>query len=266
MSDLGPEPQQDDGGKGRTTIAVDFDGVLHAYSRGWDDGTIYDGPVAGSRAALVALDQAGFKLVVFTARDDLDAVGEWLGYWYEELAQRIAVTNRKPIAALYIDDRAIRFRDWHEAIDQVVGLLGVPVANRDEDCAQGSASAASGSEQTRRTMIDQKRLPAIPDEDRTWNLIEDAYSASDGITVLGWADDMVLEAVKDRTARVTFDVEPAPRCSHEDEVLVVAIRVPHPDQMSLAEVVLGCSCCDLDGSHRHGEDCMHPCCPDGDDG
>lgn len=106
--------------------------------------------------------------------------------------------------------------------------------------------------------------PAIPDEDRTWSLIEDAYG--EGITVLGWADDMVLNLVADRQARVQLTVAPTPQspAGHEDQVLVIAIRVPHPDEKSLAAIVLGCDCCDLDGTHRHDENCLHPCCPDSD--
>lgn len=101
--------------------------------------------------------------------------------------------------------------------------------------------------------------PAIPDEDRTWDLVERAFGKSGGITVLGWADNMVVE-LAGQFERHQFEVVQVPR-SHEDEVLILAIRVPHPDEMSLAEVVLGCPCCQLDGTHDH-EKCVHPCCPD----
>lgn len=98
-------------------------------------------------------------------------------------------------------------------------------------------------------------LPTLPDVDRAWSLLEDAYD--EGITVLGWADDSVVTGYGDR---LTFDVTKKVQRSHEDEVLIIAIRVPHPDEMSLGEVVLGCPCCDLDGTHHH-ERCLHPCCP-----
>lgn len=96
-----------DGHKRRKTIAVDFDGVLHAYSRGWEDGVIYDDPVPGALPALMVLD-ANYDVVVFTARTDLMPVLEWLekhlmaGFVQE-------VTNRKPQAQAYIDDRAVYF-------------------------------------------------------------------------------------------------------------------------------------------------------------
>lgn len=38
-----------------TTVAVDFDGVIHTYRKGWHDGTIYDEPIPGAFDALQAL-------------------------------------------------------------------------------------------------------------------------------------------------------------------------------------------------------------------
>jgi hypothetical protein len=40
----------------RPKVLVDFDGVIHRYSKGWGDGTVYDPPVAGARAALRKLE------------------------------------------------------------------------------------------------------------------------------------------------------------------------------------------------------------------
>lgn len=58
------------------TIAVDFDGVIHAYSHGWDDGTIYDDPVPGAIGALRML-QDTCAVYVHTTRDP-EQVVQWL--------------------------------------------------------------------------------------------------------------------------------------------------------------------------------------------
>lgn len=93
----------------KKTLAIDLDGVLHRYSKGWHDGSIYDPPMDG---ALEAVDQLlnRYELVVFTARKDLDLVRQWIFVnfpgWYPR------VTNIKPLAFAYIDDRAIRFTTW----------------------------------------------------------------------------------------------------------------------------------------------------------
>jgi hypothetical protein len=58
------------------TIAFDFDGVIHRYSRGWQDGTIYDPPIPG---ALEALDLVleSFPVFILTSREP-EQVMPWL--------------------------------------------------------------------------------------------------------------------------------------------------------------------------------------------
>lgn len=58
------------------TIAVDFDGVIHGYSRGWQDGSIYDPPLPGAIDGLRALmDQDA--VFIFTTREP-EQVMAWL--------------------------------------------------------------------------------------------------------------------------------------------------------------------------------------------
>jgi hypothetical protein len=99
------------------TIAIDFDGVVHAYSHGWQDGEIYDDPMSGLIMGLAKL-VPHYRLVIFTARHDLDAVRTWLKS--HRLDHYFAdVTNRKPAAAIYLDDRAVRFISWDQALKDI---------------------------------------------------------------------------------------------------------------------------------------------------
>jgi hypothetical protein len=115
------------------TVCVDFDGVIHLYSKGWADGTIYDPPVPGALAALGELLDR-FYVVVYSSRNAAQ-IAEWLNnhgfhtstddpsthalQWDGTFWDRrgvILVTNRKPGAVAYIDDRAIRFFSWPQAL------------------------------------------------------------------------------------------------------------------------------------------------------
>lgn len=112
------------------TVAVDFDGVIHAYSKGWHDGTIYDDPMPGALNGLRALMER-YAVFVHTSRDRIK-VANWLyrrgfaicvadaplTFWNERGV--LLVTNRKLPAVAYIDDRGVRFESW----DQV--LLDLP--------------------------------------------------------------------------------------------------------------------------------------------
>lgn len=64
------------------TIAVDFDGVIHAYSRGWADGTIYDPPLPGAIEGLHQLMKT-FAVYILTSRE-AEQVMPWLeGYAFD---------------------------------------------------------------------------------------------------------------------------------------------------------------------------------------
>lgn len=109
------------------TVAVDFDGVIHAYSRGWQDGSIYDEPLPGAFEALGTLHDQGYAVFIHTTRDPA-SVADWIsdrsrlrttnadpGEFWNDTTQ-ILVTNRKLPAVAYIDDRAIRFESWPQAL------------------------------------------------------------------------------------------------------------------------------------------------------
>jgi hypothetical protein len=141
------------------TLAIDFDGVIHAYTRGWADGSIYDPPLPGAFDGLRALMRQD-AVFIFTAREP-EQVQPWLeGYGFDvtidescipcfgagggqpvDLDDRptgpaweckackgsglltfwnqrgqLLVTNRKLAATVYLDDRALRFVNWPQAL------------------------------------------------------------------------------------------------------------------------------------------------------
>lgn len=96
---------------GLSTLAIDFDGVLHKYSKGYHDGTLYDDPIEGALDAIKTLLESGYSLVIYTARRNLEDVQKWLQDWG---FPPLEVTNNKPHAVAYIDDRAVRFTNWND--------------------------------------------------------------------------------------------------------------------------------------------------------
>ena len=108
----------------RPTIAVDFDGVIHKYSDGWQNGEIYDNPIEGAFEKLLRLYLDGFDIVISTARNDLAPVREWWNKWYHIKFPKsemfpVIITNNKPIAVAYVDDRAVKFTDWDDVYNSL---------------------------------------------------------------------------------------------------------------------------------------------------
>jgi hypothetical protein len=110
------------------TIAVDFDGVLHPYTKGWTGPVPEDEPPSpGAREFLEWCAAAGYRVVVFSTRaqhqEGFDGILDWLEQW--NLSRLVFdVTHTKPPAVAYVDDRAVPFvgGDWtavREGIDRL---------------------------------------------------------------------------------------------------------------------------------------------------
>lgn len=124
-----------------SVLAIDFDGVIHKNSKGFYDGTIYDDPVSGAKEALKFLSKE-YTLVICTCKalperplingkTGTELIWEWLKK--HELDQYISdVTGEKIRAAFYIDDKAIRFNNWKDTLNEIPEQnINVPTEEKD---------------------------------------------------------------------------------------------------------------------------------------
>ncbi|MBU6430480.1 MAG: hypothetical protein KGR26_15795 [Cyanobacteria bacterium REEB65] len=99
--------------KTKDKIAIDFDGTLTAYDN--HEEVPPPPPLEGAREFLEKLQDAGKHVIVFTHRP-VDQVVEWLRDNGMLGLVPGGVTNIKPEAGAYLDDRAVRFEgDYKQA-------------------------------------------------------------------------------------------------------------------------------------------------------
>lgn len=92
------------------TIVFDFDGVIHKYSKGWQNGSIYDEPNQSVIKVIDKLRANDYIVDIVSTRcateEGAKSIGEWLNKYGIEVDHILA---HKPPALVYIDDRAINF-------------------------------------------------------------------------------------------------------------------------------------------------------------
>jgi hypothetical protein len=112
-------------------LCVDFDGVIHSYTSGWQSATIIpDPPVEGAIAFLLEALRV-FDVVIHSSRSHepggIYAMGEWLrkhagAAWWETPGmlgiESVRFVEVKPPALVTLDDRAITFDGtWPDIAD-----------------------------------------------------------------------------------------------------------------------------------------------------
>lgn len=97
------------------TICIDFDGVIHDYSNGYQGEDVFGSMVPNADAGTQALKSNGWTVIIFTTRKKSDKMEQWLkdhGISYDyinENPNQPKDTSGKIMADVYLDDRGIRF-------------------------------------------------------------------------------------------------------------------------------------------------------------
>jgi hypothetical protein len=100
-------------------LAIDFDGVIHDFKHPIE-GKRMGPPIEGTKESLKKLRSKGHKLTVFTIWGDIKGkkiISDYMKFYELPFDE---ITNIKPQADYYIDDKAIHFTDWSETLKQII--------------------------------------------------------------------------------------------------------------------------------------------------
>ena len=99
------------------TIALDFDGVIHSYKRGWTGLEPKDPPMDGVEEALKKLKDKKYRLVIMSTRPKENIQKYLEKYGLDKYFS--GIYNTKIPAKLYLDDRGVHFSNWNDALHDI---------------------------------------------------------------------------------------------------------------------------------------------------
>ena len=121
---------------GKPIICLDFDGVIHSYTSGWQGArNIPDPPVEGAIEFMAEALRLGYDVVIHSSRarywGGISAMRQWLKQvsgmmWYDTMdvgLEMVRFVRWKPPAIVTIDDRAIRFTGKFPSPKEAAAML-----------------------------------------------------------------------------------------------------------------------------------------------
>jgi len=96
-------------------LAIDFDGVIHDNKHPIE-GRRMGPPIKGAKEALETFIKRGDTIIVFTVWGGVKGqktISDFMHYYHLPFNQ---ITNIKPQADVYIDDKGLRFINWEEVL------------------------------------------------------------------------------------------------------------------------------------------------------
>ena len=113
--------------KNQKTICIDFDDTLIRHQEYGPYGLLHESPMDGAKEAMNQLKKEGYRITVLTVRLNPSMPGNDLRWkkwvirnWMEKNEIPFdEITNNKPKAVAYIDNKAIKFTNWKRTLRQL---------------------------------------------------------------------------------------------------------------------------------------------------
>lgn len=94
-------------------LAIDFDGVIHD-NKNPIPGRKMGLPIEGAKEAVTKYYLRGHRIIIFSVwanERGKKVIADWLKYYVIPFND---ITNIKPEADVYLDDKAVRFTTWND--------------------------------------------------------------------------------------------------------------------------------------------------------